>query len=150
MKEQIRTNKVKVFIRTLEHTPIFDRTKPVRVEAWYVGRYKKAIVCIRYNDEKLDRNKANGFVSFEVSTGRVLLRDDNFERLKKRSLQMVKQNYKNIEPVIARMAPLYGIGCFVIDGHEILGNTLIDKKVYSLCLKRTNGRYKEIADKIFS
>lgn len=146
-------NEVKVFIQTRENgiiPGILDRAKPVRVEAWYVGRYKKAIVCIRESDKMHDKDRANGFVSFEVSTGKIISRDNNFEQLKTRSFELITKNYQMLEPMIDRLAPLYGIGRFMIGGHEILGNTLIEKKVYNLCMKRTNGRYKKIADKILS
>ncbi|MDD9147842.1 hypothetical protein OYT88_04670 [Sporolactobacillus sp. CQH2019] len=140
-----KMNRVKVFIRIKDSSIEFiDRSKPVRVEAEYVGRYKKAIVCIRENDKK------NGYVSFEVSTGRVISRDDDFESLKKRSFELIAENYLEMEPMIDQMAPLYGIGCFVFNDHEILGNALLEKKTYDLCLRRTNGRYKIIADKILS
>ncbi|WP_100488183.1 hypothetical protein [Sporolactobacillus pectinivorans] len=101
-------------------------------------------VCIREND------KQDGFVSFEVSTGRIISRTEDFECLKKQSFELVVKNYPMLEPMINRMMPLYGIDCFTIDSHEILGNTLIEKKIYDLCLRRTSGRYKKIADKIFS
>ncbi|KEF40138.1 hypothetical protein M670_00154 [Schinkia azotoformans MEV2011] len=136
--------KVTVKIRCKSDLGLIEQSVPRRIEAEYVGRYRKAVICIR------ESFYGDGYVAFEVQTGRAIKDGQDFKEVKQKAFELIENNYVGVEKLIDRLAPLYGEICFAFNGNEILGNTLMDQKVYRKCMKRTNGRYKEIADKVLN
>ncbi|MBT2601266.1 MULTISPECIES: hypothetical protein [unclassified Oceanobacillus] len=133
---------VTVKVRMLEESEfLMDISKPKRVKADYLGRHKNIMLCVREEE--------GNYIVFEPSSGKAFTKNIDKETAIRDARELVDKHLKVINKQLKVLAPLYGITCFAREGREILGNTLIDPKVCRLAMKRTNGRYKEITDKVF-
>ena len=77
----------------------FNRSK--RVTAEYVGKYKRAILCVRVD------TLTDDFICFEVCTGREISSDFNKLDAINKAINKLDKIYKSIEELIMLNAQLY-------------------------------------------